>query len=239
MHLPDVLCCPFPGGVLVLEMVDILGLDVRNVGEIEDDCQNDDDDRHRRIGDPKRLSARALARRVLAVKEQATGDWTKNPADAIAGLGEIDAGGRIAFVPQHRGVGIGHRLQEGQSGGDETDAEQERPELRDVRRRDEPEATHRDHQQAGDDAALVAEFGRQPSRRQRHEEVAQIVRKLHPGRLRQIKMQFLLKMLVHHVDHPIAESPEEKQRADEGEGEDEVSPVLHDEEAFLVGTHGV
>jgi hypothetical protein len=52
-------------------------------------------------------------------------------------------------------------------------------------------------------------------------------------------MQFLLKMLVHHVDHPVAESPEEKQRADEGEGEDEVSPVLHDKEAFLVGTHGM
>jgi hypothetical protein len=52
-------------------------------------------------------------------------------------------------------------------------------------------------------------------------------------------MQFLLEMFVHYVDHPVAESPEEKQRGDEDEGEGDVSPVIHDEETFFIGAHGV
>ena len=91
---------------------------------------------------------------------------------------------------------------------------------------DEPESAHRDNQQAGDDAALVTEFAGQPSRRHRHQEVAQIVRELHPGGLRFGEAQLLLEVLVHHVDHPVAESPEEKQGAHQDESECQVLPVL-------------
>jgi len=63
--LPGALLRRFLRSALVLKMVDILRLDVRHVGEIEDDRQNDDDDRYCRIGNPERLSTRALARGVL------------------------------------------------------------------------------------------------------------------------------------------------------------------------------
>ena len=66
----------------------------------------------------------------------------------------------------------------------------------------------------------------------RHQEIAQVVRELHPGRLRQGQVQFLLEMLVHHVDHPVAESPKEKQRTDENERERQVSAVIRNKEAF-------
>ena len=92
-----------------------------------------------------------------------------------------------------------------------------------------PEPTRRDHEQAGDDAAFVAELDREPARRDRHQEVAEIMRELHPGRLRQIQMQLFLKMLVHHVDHAVAESPKRKQQDEEEEGEDDVAPVFEHE----------
>ena len=81
----------------------------------------------------------------------------------------------------------------------------------------------RDHQQAGDDAALVAELRRQPARRQRHQEVTQIMRELHRGGLCQVQVQFLLEVLVHHVDHAVAEAPQGEQRGDEHEDAEEVA----------------
>jgi hypothetical protein len=36
-------------------------------------------------------------------------------------------------------------------------------------------------------------------------------------------------MLVHHVDHPIAESPQEKQGRDEGEGDEVITAVSRGE----------
>jgi len=86
-----------------------------------------------------------------------------------------------------------------------------------------------DHQQTGDDAAFVAEFDREPARRDRHQEVAEIMRELHPGRLRKIEMQLLLKMFVHHVDHPVAKSPKRKQEDEEEEGESDFASVFEHE----------
>ena len=64
---------------------------------------------------------------------------------------------------------------------------------------------------------FVPQLGRQPTGRHRHQEVAEVVCELHPGRLGLRQVQFVLKVLVHHVDHAVAESPEEKQRADQDE----------------------
>jgi hypothetical protein len=50
-------------------------------------------------------------------------------------------------------------------------------------------------------------------------------------------MQLRLKVLVHHVDHPVAGSPEEKQRADEDEGEEKAFAFGGDEHALLTGIH--
>ena len=63
---------------------------------------------------------------------------------------------RVLRRTEHGGVGIRDRFEKGQPRGDDADAEQKGPELRDVRRRNKPEAAHRDHEQAGDDAAFVA-----------------------------------------------------------------------------------
>ncbi len=42
---------------------------------------------------------------------------------------------------------------------------------------------------------------------------------LHPGRLREVEVQFLLKMLIHHVDHAVAKSPEREKKDEQGKGE--------------------
>jgi hypothetical protein len=59
------------------------------------------------------------------------------------------------------------------------------------------------------------------------------VGELHPGGLRQRQVQLLLEVLVHDVDHPVAEAPQEEQAAHEREGQDEVAPVPDGEEASL------
>ena len=120
---------------------------------------------------------------ILAVKEHSAGNRTEDPANAVAELREVDAECRILRRPEHGRVGVGHRFQEGQSGGDEAHAEQKSPEGRDIGRGDEPKPAYRHYQQADDDAALVADLGRQPARRQRHQKIAEIVGKLHPCRL--------------------------------------------------------
>jgi hypothetical protein len=52
-------------------------------------------------------------------------------------------------------------------------------------------------------------------------------------------MQLFLKVLVHHVDHSVAESPQEKQRADDAKGKNHALAVIRHEHALLVGSHGV
>ena len=73
------------------------------------------------------------------------------------------------------------------------------------------------------------------TRRQRHQEVAQIVRELHPGGLGQAQVQLLLEVLVHHVDHPVAEAPEGKQQDEEDECEEDIPAVVRDEHALSRG----
>src|ERR1019366_5730463 len=67
--------------------------------------------------------------------------------------------------------------------------------------------------------------------------LAEIVRELHPGGLGLAQAQLLLEVLVHHVDHPVAETPQEKQRTNQNEGECQVPSVVRDEESFLIFCH--
>ena len=57
------------------------------------------------------------------------------------------------------------------------------------------------------------------------------MRELHPGRLREIQMQLFLKVLVHHIDHPVAKSPERKEKDEKEKGEGDVAAVLEHEHA--------
>ena len=161
----------------------------------------------------------------------ATGPRSKT--DAVAGLREVDARRRILHRTENGGVGIRNRFEKGQAGGNDANAEEKGPEGSDLRRGDEPEAADRHHQQSGDDAAFVTELRRQPAGRQCHQEVAQIVRELHPGRLRQGQMQLLLKVLVHHIDHPVAESPKRKEEDQKHENEEDVAAIFQHEHAPL------
>ena len=63
---------------------------------------------------------------------------------------------------------------------------------------------------------------------------------LHIRRLGQAQVQLFLEVFVHHVDHPIAESPKEKQRTDQDKREHHVVPVLSDKKAIFLGVciHG-
>src|SRR5580658_9187469 len=63
------------------------------------------------------------------------------------------------------------------------------------------------------------------------------MRELHPGRLGLVEIQLLLEVLVHDVDHAVADSPEEEQRTDQDESEGQVGTIVADEEAFLLRAH--
>jgi hypothetical protein len=59
------------------------------------------------------------------------------------------------------------------------------------------------------------------------------VRELHPGRLRQVQVQHFLKVLIHHVNHSVAESPQSKKQDEEAKGESDILSVFSDEHAFF------
>jgi hypothetical protein len=50
-------------------------------------------------------------------------------------------------------------------------------------------------------------------------------------------VQLFLKVLVHHVDHSVAESPEEEQRADEDEREEQALSVFGGKKALIASAH--
>ena len=59
---------------------------------------------------------------------------------------------------------------------------------------------------------------------------------LNPCGLRFGKMKFILKVLVHHVDHSVTEPPEEEQGTDQGERKKEVLTVSRDEKTAFSRT---
>ncbi len=52
-------------------------------------------------------------------------------------------------------------------------------------------------------------------------------------------MKLLLEMFVHDINHPIAKSPKEKQRADKTERKEQVLSTLADEHTRLAYSHSV
>jgi hypothetical protein len=52
-------------------------------------------------------------------------------------------------------------------------------------------------------------------------------------------MQDFLKMLIHHVDHPVTKSPQGKQQNEEEKGEENVLAVVGDKHAFFGSFGGV
>ena len=77
----------------------VLGFDVRDIGKIEYDGKDDDHDRDAGIRNPERLAPGARSCGIFGIKKHAAGDWAENQADAVAGLGEIDASGAIFLRP--------------------------------------------------------------------------------------------------------------------------------------------
>ena len=113
------------GGIVVVQVIVVLGFDVGNVGKVENDRQNGDDGGDADVRNLERLAARAFARGVLGIEIHAADDRSEDPADAVGGLGQIDARCRIARIAQHRRVRIGDRFQKRQSGGNGANADKE------------------------------------------------------------------------------------------------------------------
>ena len=202
-------------------------------------ARSSDHDADEGVGDPQRLRARARPARVLAVEEGGAGQGAEDPADAVHGLGQVDARRRVAGIAEDGRVGVRDRLEEGEPAAITHTPSRNAQKDAIAGGGDEPEAPDRHHQQAGDDAPLVAELRGQPTGGQRHQEVAEVVRELDPGRLRQGQLQLGLEVLVHHVDHPVAEAPQQEQRADESERGHHVPAVRRDEHALLLCAHDV
>ena len=61
--------------------------------------------------------------------------------------------------------------------------------------------------------------------------------KLNPCRLQFGQMQFILEVFIHHIDHAVANSPKQKERAHQHEREHQVFPIIGYEKAFLGLVH--
>src|SRR4029077_852460 len=83
----------------IVHMKVVLGFDVGNIGKIEYDGKDDDHDRDTGVRNPERLAPGARSRGIFGIEKHAAGDWAENQADAVAGLGEIDASGAIFLGP--------------------------------------------------------------------------------------------------------------------------------------------
>ena len=216
------------GGYVTARMrigsVGILGIEFRQ-GNDHEEGRNEQHEN----GDPEIRNIEGLVgglgTSALRVEKHPPDQWPQRPSEPVERLGKIDAGGCELLVSQNRGVGIGDRLQKSQPHRHDADAQEEGPELRDMRCRDEPEPAERHQQKTRDDSLPVAKFLRDPTGRKGDQEVAEIVCGLHPGRLRTREMEQILEMLVHGIDHGIAEGPQEKERGDQGEGAEVVVAV--------------
>ena len=105
----------------------------------------------------------------------------------------------------------------------------------DVDGRDEPERARRNQRQADEDAAFVAEFPRDQPGGNRHQEVSQIIGRLHEAGLLLVDVERVLKMLVQDVNHPVAKAPQQKQRGDQRKGDEQVLAVGGAEQAASFG----
>ncbi len=171
---------------------------------------------------------------AAAVEEEPANDGAQYPADAIAGLGEVNTGGGGFPGAQNGGAGVGHGFKEGQSHGEKADPEEKGPEGVDEGGGNKPKAAEGDDAEANEDAALVAEPARNPAGGERNEEVAEVMGKLDPGRLGASEVKLVLEVLVHDIDHAIAEAPEEEEGTDEDEGDEVVAAVLAAEEGDFI-----
>ena len=82
-----------------------------------------------------------------------------------------------------------------------------------------------DQRQADQDAALVAELPRDQAGGNRHQEIGEIIGRLHEAGLFLVDVQRVLKMLVQDVNHAVAKAPQQKQRGDQRKGDEEVFAV--------------
>jgi hypothetical protein len=141
--------------------------------------------------------------------------------------------------PEHSCVRICHCLQKGEARCNQTHAEQKCPKLCDLGCWNKPQTSHGHHEKPGNDAPAIAKFCRQPSSREGHEKIAKIVGKLNPGRLRQREMQLLLEMLVHDIDHTVAEAPQQKQGADQSKSHEVITTICGAEKGGRFHNKGI
>ncbi len=127
----------------VVEVIVVLHFNVRNIGKIEYDGENDDDNPDGGVRNPELLGARALASRVFGIKKHAASNRSEKQTDAVARLREIDAGRSVFNRPQNGRVRIGDGFEKGKTRGNDADTQQKCPKGRDLSRRNEPKSPNR------------------------------------------------------------------------------------------------
>jgi len=109
----------------IVQVVIVFGLDVRHIRKVEDDGEHDHHSGNDCVRDIESFVSSASARGVGGIEEHAADYRAEDPADAVAGLCEVDARGGVVAVTQNGSVRVSNGFQERQSRGDDTDTREE------------------------------------------------------------------------------------------------------------------
>jgi len=138
----------------------------------------------------------------------------------VEGLGHRKPRRGAVLGAQYRDVRIRRGFDAGQAAGQHEKGIQERPEgLEPEPGGNEEKSARGDHHQSEQNPLLVADPADQQRRGKGEQEVGAKDRGLDESRLRFAHVQDILKMLVQHVQHGMAESPDEKEGGDHEERE--------------------
>src|SRR5438874_12991929 len=98
------------------------------------------------LWNPEPFTAGTDAGRIFRIEERAACDRAEEQADAVNRLREIDPRRRVLRRTEHGGVRVRDRFEKRETRRDDANAQQESPELRDVRCGNKPEPARRDHE---------------------------------------------------------------------------------------------
>src|SRR3954447_12011926 len=97
----------------LVQMVIILHLDIRHVGKVENDSEDNNDDGDSKIWNPKIRAARTLTGGILRIEKHSARNWTAEQADAIARLGQINSRRGVLNWPKDGRIRVGDCFKKG------------------------------------------------------------------------------------------------------------------------------
>src|SRR3954452_2426818 len=97
----------------LVQMVIILHFDIRHIGKVENDSEDNNDDGDGKVWDPKICAARTLTGGILRIEKHSAGNWTTEQADAIARLSQINSRRGVLNWPKDGGIRVGDCFKKG------------------------------------------------------------------------------------------------------------------------------